>query len=154
MLRSRTVRRCALLLAFAGWTAACRAGAPLPSESITLAAFALALRATVETADLDIGEPEAAAHLLEGWGPAERACATSFQWGAGGRSRLRFELVEVRDLELRLRGWSFPFSGGEAQRVALFVNGEPVGEQAIGTAAATLVFALPASILAAGENLL
>lgn len=151
---ARAVLRCAPLLAFAGWTAGCRAPAPAPSESRPLASFAPALRASVETTALDIGEPEAGAQLLEGWGPAERAGATSFQWGAGERSRLRFELVAVRDLELRLRGWSFPFAGGGAQRVALFVNGEPVGEQAIGTTAATLVFALPAPLLAAGENLL
>ncbi len=151
------------LLVAAGGTSGCRppsspAGeAPTGAddyERLDLAAFGPALRLSAETRAIDIGEPAAGAHLREGWAAPERSGATSFIWGAGARSRLSFELVEARDLELRLRGWSFPFAGGPSQRVELRANGATAGEQEIGPDPTTLRFSLPAARLRAGENLL
>jgi arylsulfatase A-like enzyme len=146
------------LLAIAGGTSGCRAPAPpeVPEtlERVELVEFASALRVARETTAVDIGEPAAWPHLREGWGAPEKSGTTSFAWGMGAVSRLSFELVDVRDLDLRLRGWSFPFASGESQRVELRINGRAVGEQAIGADATTLRFAVPATLLRAGENIL
>ncbi len=141
------------LLAFAAWTAACRAPAAVPAERIELAAFAAALRATVEYGVVDPGEADARAALGEGWGAAEEGDGRRFAWGAGPQSRFAFELVAARDLELRLRGWSFPFDGGGDQSVAVSVNGAPAGEAVIGRTPTDLRFAVPAALAKAGENI-
>ncbi len=71
----------------------------------------------------------ARAHLREGWGAPERSGTTSFAWGAGPLSRFAFELVAARDLELGLRGWSFPFARRPAsKRRAVRANGPTAGE--------------------------
>ncbi|MEO8195714.1 MAG: sulfatase [Thermoanaerobaculia bacterium] len=140
------------LLAVAGWTVACRAPAPVPAERIELAAFAAALRTTVEHGVVDPGEPTARAALGEGWGAPEEGDGRRFAWGVGPQSRFTFELVAARALELRLRGWSFPFGDGGDQRVAVRVNGEPVGEAVVGPAPSELRFAVAAGLVMAGEN--
>ena len=140
------------LLAVAGWTVACRAPAPVPAERIELAAFAGALRSTVENGVIDPGEATARAALGEGWGGPEEGDGRRFAWGAGPQSRFAFALVAARDLELRLRGWSFPFAGGGEQRVALWVNGALVGETVIGPTPTELRFAVAADRVLAGEN--
>lgn len=141
------------LLAFAAWTAACRAPAAVPAERIELAAFAAALRTTVEYGVVDPGEAAARAALGEGWGAPEEGDGRRFAWGAGPQSRFAFELVAARDLELRLRGWSFPFDGGGDQSVAVSVNGAPAGEAVVGRTPTDLRFAVPAAIAKAGENI-
>ncbi len=142
------------LVTVAGWATSCRAPTPVPLERVPLAGFAAALRTMAENGVLDPGEPASRTALGEGWGPAERSAATRFSWGAGPLSRLSFELVAARDLELRLRGWSYPFAGGGEQRVRLAVNGEPVGEAAVGPTATELRFSVEASRVQAGENIL
>ena len=138
----------------AALTGACHAPAPVPTQRVPLAEFAAALRPSIEMAVIDIGTPASRAALHEGWGPLESTGATTFSWGAGPLSRLSFDLVQARNLELRLRGWSFPFDGGVPQRVEVRVNGRPVGAQVVETAATTLRFLLPAATLRTGENLL
>ncbi len=123
-------------------------------ERVPLSAFAAALRPTGEGGVFDPGEAAARASLREGWGPSEQSATTRFSWGAGPQSRLAFDLVEARDLELRLRGWSFPFTPGGEQRVVARVNGQPVGEAIVGPTVTELRFAVAASAVAAGENLL
>jgi arylsulfatase A-like enzyme len=151
------------LLVTAGGASGCRAPSPPAAqarasadayERVELAAFGPALQSSAETRAIDIGELASRAHLREGWAARERSSTTSFVWGAGALSRLSFELVEARDLELRLRGWSFPFAGGLGQRVELRINGRTAGEQEIGPDPTTLRFSLPTALLRAGENLL
>lgn len=141
------------LLAVAAWTAACRAPAPVPAERIELAAFAAALRTTAEYGVVDPGEAAARAALGEGWGAPEEGDGRRFAWGAGPQSRFAFELVAARDLELRLRGWSYPFDGGGDQSVAVWVNGAPAGEAVIAATPTDLRFAVPAALAQAGENI-
>lgn len=138
----------------AGGLAACGAPASPPLDRIPLAAFADSLRTVVGTVAVDPGDPAARPRLREGWGPIEQANGTAFAWAAGPQSRLAFDLVTVRDLEVRLRGWSFPFAGGGEQRVAAWVNGVPVGQADVAPTATEFRFAVAASALAAGENLL
>ena len=140
------------LLAVAAWTVACRPPAPVPAERIELAAFAAALRTTVEYGVVDPGEAAAREALGEGWGAAEGGGGRRFAWGMGPQSRFAFELVAARDLELRLRGWSFPFDGGGDQSVAVSVNGAPASEAVIGPTPTDLRFAVPAALAQAGEN--
>jgi choline-sulfatase len=144
------------LLAVAAWTAACRAPAPapatVPAERIELAAFAAALRTTVEFGVFDPGEAAARAALGEGWGAPEEGDGRRFAWGAGPQSRFAFELVATRDLELLLRGWSFPFDGGGDQSVAVWVNGALAGEAVLGPTPTDLRFAVPAALARPGEN--
>lgn len=161
MLKSTAPLTLLTLLAAAGGTSSCRQSPPpaVPEsvhvfERVELAAFGPALTLSAETRAIDIGELAAGEHLREGWAAPERSGTTSFVWGAGTLSRLAFEVVEVRDLEVRLRGWSFPFAGGTGQRVELRVNGQTVGEQSLGPDPATLRFALPAASVRAGENVL
>ena len=125
------IARRLLLCLVAGTVAACRPAPPAaPVDRVPLAAFAGALRVSAETTTVELGEAAAGASLREGWGPPEPGPATTFRWGAGQLSRVHFELVAARDLELRLRGWSYPFADGGAQRVEVRVNGQPVDERA------------------------
>ena len=133
---------------------ACRQAPPAPVDRVPLAAFAAALRVSAETTTVDLGEAAAGAALREGWGPPEPGPAATFRWGAGPLSRVSFELVAARDLELRLRGWSYPFADGGAQRVEVWINGQPVDERALGVASTAWAVAVPAARVRAGENLL
>ena len=140
------------LLAVAAWTVACSPPAPVPAERIELAAFAAALRTAVEYGVVDPGEAAARAALGEGWGAPEEGDGKRFAWGVGPQSRFTFELVAARDLELLLRGWSYPFDGGGDQSVAVWVNGAPAGEAVLGRTPTDLRFAVPAALAKAGEN--
>jgi hypothetical protein len=133
---------------------ACRQAPPAPVDRVPLAAFAAALRVSAETTTVDLGEAAAGAALREGWGPPEPGPAATFRWGAGPLSRVSFELVAARDLELRLRGWSYPFADGGAQRVEVWINGQSVDERALGVASTAWAVAVPAARVRAGENLL
>lgn len=149
------IARRLLLCLVAGTVAACRPAPPAaPVDRVPLAAFAGALRVSAETTTVELGEAAAGASLREGWGPPEPGPATTFRWGAGQLSRVHFELVAARDLELRLRGWSYPFADGGAQRVEVRVNGQPVDERAVPAASTAWAVAIPAARVRAGENLL
>ncbi|MEO7795890.1 MAG: sulfatase [Thermoanaerobaculia bacterium] len=119
-----------------------------------MAAFAAVLRPTSETTAIDFGASGPERSLREGWGPSEPGPVSSFRWGAGPLSRVSFELVAARDVEVRLRGWSFPFTEGGEQRVEAFINGESVGERTVSPAATAWTFEVPAARVRAGENLL
>lgn len=149
------IRTRLLLCLLAGTAAACRPESPpAPVDRVPLAAFAAALRVSAETTTIDLAEAAAGASLREGWGPPEPGPATTFRWGAGPLSRVSFELVAARDLELRLRGWSYPFADGGAQRVEVRINGELVDERVLPAASTAWAVAVPAARVEAGENLL
>lgn len=125
-----------------------------PAERIPLAAFAAALRTTSESTAIDFGATTPERALREGWGPPEPGPESSFRWGAGPLSRVSFELVAARDIELQLRAWSFPFADGGEQRVEAYVNGQPVGGRTVPATATAWTFEVPAARVRAGENLL
>lgn len=144
-----------LLCLVAGTAAACRPEPPpVPFDRVPLAAFAATLRLSAETTTIDLGEAAGSAALREGWGPPEPGPAATFRWGAGPLSRVSFELVAARGLELRLRGWSYPFAAGDTQRVEVRINGERVDERAVPTTSTAWAVAVPAARVRAGENLL
>ncbi len=134
---------------------ACRPQPPsAPVDRVPLVAFAAALRVSAETTTIDLGETAAGASLREGWGPPEPGPVSIFRWGAGPLSRVTFELVAARELELRLRGWSYPFLAGGEQRVEVRVNGQPVDERALTSTSTAWAVAVPAERVRAGENVL
>ncbi|MFN7942210.1 MAG: sulfatase [Thermoanaerobaculia bacterium] len=126
----------------------------LPAGRVPLAALAGAARLAVETRVVDVGEPEARAALGTGWGPDERSPETSFAWGGGASSTVTVEIVEPRDLELVLRGWSFPFPSGPPQRVRLRWNGEELGRRELAREPREIALAVDRERVRSGENLL
>jgi len=130
--------------------------ADLPPVRIELVALADAARPIVEELTNDIGDPAIRGRLWSGWGPDESAVPSgrSFSWSAGVRSRLVLDLVEPRPMRLRLRGWPYPFAGGEPQRVRVLVNGSEVGDRALRPGEQLLDLRVSASELRPGENLL
>lgn len=125
---------------------------PLPALYADLAALAPSARPLVETRAIDFGVPAARSRMLAGWGPDEATDTATFVWGGGDGSELAFDLVERRDLTLRLRGWSFPFDDGGGQTVTLSVNGHEIGDHDFTTAPATWAVRVPEEILAGGVN--
>lgn len=158
--RSRRIPgRSVPLAAFAvACTLAAVACAPGPSappageERIALAPLFATGAAIVETAAVDAGTPAGRPRLATGFGPDELTGETSFAWGLGAASELRFDLVEPRPLRLRLRGWSYPFADGGGQGLTLRLNGTPIGAATLGPAPETLAVDLPAAALAVGAN--
>lgn len=135
--------------------AAC-ARPPEPSfeggQSLDLALLLPAAGALVETAAIDAGTPAGRPSLASGFGPDESAGETTFAWGMGEASEVRFTVVEPRDLKARLRGWSYPFEDGRGQRVTVVLNGTTLGELALAAAPETLAVDLLAAALRVGEN--
>ncbi|MCB1008514.1 MAG: sulfatase [Acidobacteria bacterium] len=135
--------------------AACSRPAPVSfegGERVDLAPLVPAAGALVETPAIDVGTPEDRPHLARGFGPDESAAETTFAWGMGEESDLRFTVVAPRDLKARLRGWSYPFEDGRGQRVGVVLNGRALGDLELGGAPETLAVDLPASALLVGEN--
>lgn len=154
-LRGRSLFLPALPIAFALATGACAPGPaapPVAEERIALAPRFATGAALVETAAIDAGTPGGRPRLARGFGPDEMAGTTSFTWGLGEASELRFDLVEPRRLRLRLRGWSYPFADGGGVGLDLRLNGRAIGEAELGPAPETLAVDLPATALAVGEN--
>ncbi len=159
-IRLHTTRaRSALLAALpAACAVAAISCAPRPAEPptatgrIALAPLAATGAAIIETAAVDAGTPAGRPRLAIGFGPDEMTGETSFAWGLGAASELRFDLVEPRPLRLRLRGWSYPFADGGGQGLALRLNGSPIGEATLGSEPETLAIDLPTAALAVGEN--
>lgn len=84
-----------------------------------------------EVDEIDLGTPLAAEHVLWGWSWNEREPApgggeTSYAWGVGGSSGLRFYLTTRRDLRLELRGRPGPADSQGPQVVTVKVEGEVV----------------------------
>ncbi len=80
-----------------------------------------------ETEAIDLGTPEGAVRLRQGWSWSESAGDRTYAWGLGGESRVSFFVAAPRDLVLRFRAWPHPFDGGPPQAVTWLVNGADVG---------------------------
>jgi choline-sulfatase len=143
----------ALALAALSTGLACRAPQEsLPPRRVELAALAPQAQLVAESRRFDLGEPGARPALWSGWGSDERNRDLSFVWGMGESSRLVVHLGEPRQRQLELRGWSFPFADGQAQRVTLSVNGDEVGEADLDMAPERLAFEVDADHWRRGEN--
>ena len=160
----RTIR--ALLLAGASALAplaGCGPGAEGLRTVLDLAA-ALPVAETYREVDvIELGTPLAAENLLWGWSWNEREAAgedgqgeeTTFTWGLGDSSGLRFYLTTRRDLRLELRGRPGAQAPDGPQVVTVEVNGETVGEVRMQPREAGWVdypVTVPREVLATGWN--
>ena len=75
---------------------------------------------------LDLGTVEARAFLGSGWSWNERSGGTSFVWGTGEISELRFFLSTARELDLEVRCFPHSFQGSPTQEVRPTLNGIPL----------------------------
>ena len=155
---------------------ACGGGAPPPdARPIGDLAVEIAVgQVHQEVPAIDLGTPAARAHLVAGWSWDEKEVAspspedssspnrpggrdTTFVWGTGERSVVRFFLTEPRDLTLRLRGRPFTFEGASPQTVEVLVDGQPLVPPArliLETGLRTYTVTLPEDSLRAGFNTL
>src|SRR5690606_36402422 len=113
-----------------------------------------------ETAEIEVGTPAGRLRLHEGFGRDERAPgpaggeAGGWVWALGERSRLVFDLLELRPVRLAATGWSAPEPGGSVPTVQASVNGHPIGSFVLPTEETTVELDLPAAALRSGENVL
>ena len=140
------------LLALAAVGLACRQPPPEVADA-TGDLVALLDLATVlqETGLVDLGTPHGRALLEHGWSWDE-AAETTFAWGVGQRSTLRFFVTTPRDLPIALRGSADQGPSGEAQTVGVAVNGEAIAELEIGRFFDEYRASLPAAALVPGWN--
>ena len=106
-----------------------------------------------ETPLLDFGTGSIRAHLYSGWSRNEVAAdGTTFTWGVGERSTLRFFLAELRPLSLVFRCWPFLYPGTLSQRLTLSINGHDVGSLELETTALEYRIEVRAEDLVSGIN--
>jgi choline-sulfatase len=78
---------------------------------------------------IDLGNSEAADHLLAGWSWNEvSADGTTFVWGLGEESELTFFASRRRPLTMRVRCTPFAAGGAERQRVQVLLNRQAVSD--------------------------
>jgi len=167
---ARALRIPAILLVASSLLTACGGGAPPPDARPVgdLAAEIAVGQVHQEVPAIDLGTPAARAHLVAGWSWDEKEDAsrpsdgprsrdTTFAWGVGDASVVRFFLTEPRDLTLRLRGRPFHFEGASPQTVEILVDGQPLTPPArliLETGLRTYTVTLPEDSLRAGFNTL
>ena len=130
---------------------ACREPSPEDAAAHDLVALMDLARERRETTLIDLGTPAAREFLEEGWSWDE-AEETTFVWGVGWRSRVRFLLTAARDLPVVLRGAAPVGPSGEPQRVGVTVNGHQLGKLRLGPSFEEHRLAVPGSALRAGWN--
>jgi len=102
---------------------------------------------------VDLGTPEARAHLRQGWWVDETQADQTFVWSDGPESDLAFFLATARDIPLTL-SW-VPFTERKApaaQKVTLVLNDETVNQFTLAPGAKEARVVLPKSHLKAGGN--
>ncbi|RLE25269.1 MAG: hypothetical protein DRJ65_08205 [Acidobacteria bacterium] len=105
-----------------------------------------------EEESIDLGSPNARRHLAAGWNPILAGLQESFVWTRGDESRLDFDLVSSRDLELVLRCRCLPDTDLPPQEVSILIGNEEVGRVKPGSSFADHSVRLPAERLRAGRN--
>ncbi len=124
-------------------------------ETLDLTAGRLPVLVRTATRTLDMGTPEARGHLLDGWSNDEQLeDGTTFVWGIGPTSTLRFEIVEPSDLVLRIRAWTYREPDSPRQDIHLQLNGKPLAKRRLRPGLRELEVDLPVSDQVAGANVL
>lgn len=114
-----------------------------------------------EVDEIDVGSPSASRSLEWGWSWNERepdeGGETTYAWGVGGGSTVRFYLVNRRDLRLVLRGRPGPPVPAGRQVVSVTINGKPVERVTLQPQAAgwrDYAVGVPRDVLRTGWNTL
>ncbi len=111
-----------------------------------------AVPAPRERLRLEFDRPTTASALLYGWSGFEtRRDGVSFLWATGRRAALGLLIERPRRLRLRLELW--PHAGpGRRQRLAVTLNGAPLGERELEPRRQVVELAAPAGLWQEGEN--
>jgi len=107
-----------------------------------------------ETTLLDLGTTLARPHLVSGWSYNEKTSeGETFVWANGEESEIRFVVIWLRDMTLRLRSRPYQRGGVPTGDLTVSVNGQLIEriELARGDAR-DYSLGLPAGILREGEN--
>ena len=140
----------ATMAVLAGIALACRSP-PVEDTGAAYDLVALLDLTTVrsETRLIDLGTPAARTFLEHGWSWDE-AAGTSFVWGVGSRSTVRFFVAAARDLPVVLRCAPDEAPADEPQTVSVVVNGVTVDELRLEPGLSDYRVTLPAATLAPG----
>ena len=114
--------------------------APAPLQPIhPLAAELSTAELASETAEIDLGTHEGAAHLVSGWSWNERSRdGTTFVWSTGEESVVELFVARVRPLALRLRCRAHRFGRSAPQGLEVAVGERVVAElRSLGATVAT-----------------
>ena len=125
---------------------------PYP-QALDLTASRLPVLVRTATGHLDFGDGATRGHLLDGWSRDEQLeDGTTFVWGLGSSSTLRFEVLELADLVLTARVWPYREPGGPRQEITFELNGERLGTRRLKPGLRPLEILLPAESQLLGEN--
>jgi choline-sulfatase len=143
----------AALAALALVTVACGAPAPRgPVVSDLVAQFERA-EGLRETPLVDVGTPDARAHLGDGWSVDEEwPGGTTGAWSEGDASEVGFYLEAPRELAVGLRGEPYDAGAGRTQVVTVAVNGHRCATLTMKPHLRRYEVAVPASATRAGTN--
>ncbi|MDP6408548.1 MAG: radical SAM protein [Planctomycetota bacterium] len=123
------------------------APAPVPPTAPEPAGPCLELPAA-----LDFAAGEHLEWLREGFSEVESSDHGAWAWSEGASSLLELSLDAERDLALTLDAMPFAYPGAPNQRVAVLLNGVPVGERSLSLERATYSVTLPAGRQRPGRN--
>lgn len=109
-----------------------------------------------ESRRIDFGDPASRSHLLDGWSVDERwEGRTSFVWGLGPASTVRFRLAQPRSVAITFRCLALAFAAAPPQVITPVLNGIELPPVVVESPAFTNYdLALPARALRSGDNLL
>ncbi|MFQ5744876.1 MAG: sulfatase [Acidobacteriota bacterium] len=165
--QSLASQRCIRLLALAlllTVSGGCRKEGQLPVRYDFVEAFPL-VELVPETRLIDLGTPPARPHLLDGWSSEDhnRPQETSFVWGSGDRSSVRFTVLTPRAMALRVSARpydptvdsSHPVSKDFPSRVVTVqINEKTVGDLRLRPGFHEYLLQIPTFAQLHGENLL
>ncbi len=107
------------------------------------------------TRHLDFGAEVARSHLLEGWADDERlADGTTFAWGVGPASSLRFDVLQPADSLLVARAWPYREPDMPKQEICFELNGHQLGRRRLKAGLRSFEIRLPAAAQVRGVNYL
>lgn len=139
------------LLITIGSLAACQPGESFETR-IDLAKSLATAEVHHETGVLDLGAPEARDFLGTGWSWNERSGETTFVWGTGKISELRFFLSTARDLDLEIRCFPFSYPGAPTQVIRPTLNDTTLDSITLAQKTDSYRIHIPASALVHGMN--
>ncbi|MDP6540919.1 MAG: hypothetical protein QF410_15345, partial [Planctomycetota bacterium] len=88
----------------------------------------------------------------EGFSEVESSDHGAWAWSEGASSLLELSLAAERDLTLTLDAMPFAYPGAPEQRIAVLLNGIPIGAHALSLERATYTLTVPAERLREGRN--
>ncbi len=122
-------------------------------EAVDLTSNHLPVLVRAATRYLDIGTEAARGHLLDGWSGDERlADGTTFAWGVGPASTLRFDVLRPSDSLLVARVWPYRKPGTPRQEIHFELNGQRLGTRRLKPGLRSIEIRLPAEAQVRGVN--